>query len=258
VRHGLENRWVDVYENEGKRSGAYSTSAYGVHPYILMNYENNLDNLFTLAHEFGHAMHSYLADGTQPYVYSQPTIFVAEVASTLNENLLFHYLIKTTESPEQRRYLINNFLDTIRGTVFRQVKFAEFEKLTHERVESGEALTADWMSEQYYNLVKQYYGPDIVADEEIAIEWARIPHFYRAFYVYKYATGFAAATALANAILKEGEPAVQRYLEMLRRGGSDYPLNLLKDAGVDMTTPEPILQVMNVFEELLNELEALS
>lgn len=258
VRHGLENRWVDVLENEGKRSGAYSTSAYGVHPYILMNYENNLDNMFTLAHEFGHAIHSYLADRAQPYVYSQYTIFVAEVASTLNEHLLFHYMLKQTDSPAQRRYLINNYLDTIRGTVFRQVKFAEFEKLTHERVESGGALTADWMSEQYHQLVKQYYGNDIVADEEIAIEWARIPHFYRAFYVYQYATGFAAATALGNAILDEGEPAVKRYLHMLSRGGADYSLNLLKEAGVDMTSPEPILQVMKTFESLLDELEKLS
>lgn len=258
VRHGLNSRWVDVLENAGKRSGAYSTSAYGVHPYILMNYENNLDNMFTLAHEFGHAIHSYLADNTQPYVYAQYTIFVAEVASTLNEHLLFHHMLKHTDSPAHRRYLINNYLDTIRGTVFRQVKFAEFEKLTHERIESGGALTADYMSEQYYRLVKQYFGNDIVADEEIAIEWARIPHFYRAFYVYKYATGFAAATALGQAILEEGEPAVKRYLDMLRRGGSDYSLNLLKDAGVDMTSPEPILQVMNVFESLLDELEKLS
>lgn len=258
VRHGLENRWVDVLENEGKRSGAYSTSAYGVHPYILMNYENNLNNLFTLTHEFGHAIHSYLADRAQPYVYSQYTIFVAEVASTLNEHLLFHYMLQRTESPAHRRYLINNYLDTIRGTMFRQVKFAEFEKLTHERVESGGALTADWMSEQYYGLVKQYYGESMVADEEIAIEWARIPHFYRAFYVYKYATGLAAATALGQAILDEGQPAVDRYLNMLSRGGADYPLNLLKDAGVDMTSPEPILQVMNVFESLLDELEKLS
>lgn len=258
VRHGLENRWVDVLENEGKRSGAYSTSAYGVHPYILMNYENNLNNMFTLAHEFGHAIHSYLADRAQPYVYSQYTIFVAEVASTLNEHLLFHYLLHRTDSPAHRRYLINNYLDTIRGTVFRQVKFAEFEKLTHERVEGGGALTADWMSERYYELVKQYYGPDMVADDEIAIEWARIPHFYRAFYVYKYATGLAAATALGQAILDEGRPAVERYLNMLSRGGADYPLNLLKDAGVDMTGPEPVLQVMNVFESLLDELEKLS
>jgi len=258
VRHGLENRWVDVLENEGKRSGAYSTSAYGVHPYILMNYENNLNNMFTLAHEFGHAIHSYLADRSQPYVYSQYTIFVAEVASTLNEHLLFHYLLQRTDSPAHRRYLINNYLDTIRGTVFRQVKFAEFEKLTHERVEGGGALTADWMSERYYELVKQYYGPDMVADDEIAIEWARIPHFYRAFYVYKYATGLAAATALGQAILDEGRPAVERYLNMLSRGGADYPLNLLKDAGVDMTGPEPVLQVMNVFESLLDELEKLS
>lgn len=258
VQNALNNRWVDVLENKGKRSGAYSIGAYGVHPYILMNYEENLNNVFTLAHEFGHAVHSYLANNAQPYVYAQYTIFVAEVASTLNEYLLFHHMLKETSSPDHRRYLINNYLDTIRGTVFRQVKFAEFEKLTHERVESGDALTPEWMSAEYLRLVKQYYGPDIVADDEIAMEWARVPHFYRAFYVYKYATGFSAATALGQAIVEEGQPAVDRYLDMLRRGGADYSLNLLNDAGVDMASPEPILQVMSVFENMLDELESLS
>lgn len=257
VKQGLENRWVDIFENKGKRSGAYSISAYGAHPYILMNYEPNLDNVFTLAHEFGHAIHSHLANETQPYHYANYTIFVAEVASTLNEHLLFHHLLQETTSPDHRRYLINKYLDTIRGTVFRQVQFAEFEMLTHAHVEQGQALTPQWLSDTYYELVKKYYGPGMVADEAIAMEWARIPHFYRAFYVYKYATGFAAATALGQAVLDEGQPAVDRYLNMLRGGGSDYPLNLLKNAGVDMTTPEPIMQVMNVFETLLNELEAL-
>lgn len=257
VAEGLRSRWVDVFENRGKRSGAYSISAYGVHPYILMNYEPNLDNVFTLAHEFGHALHSHLANEAQPYVYANYTIFVAEVASTLNEHLLFHHLLKTTTSPDARRLIINKHLDTIRTTVFRQVKFAEFEKLIHERVESGGALTADWMSDTYYRLVQDYFGPDAVADEEIAIEWARIPHFYHAFYVYQYATGFAAATALGQAILEEGAPAVERYVGMLRRGGADYPLNLLKEAGVDMTAPAPILRVMDLFEELMNELEEL-
>lgn len=258
VRHGLENRWVDVLENAGKRSGAYSISAYGVHPYILMNYEPNLNNVFTLAHEFGHAIHSHLANETQPYHYARYTIFVAEVASTLNEHLLFHHLLDEVKSTDERRYLINSYLDTIRGTVFRQVQFAEFEKLTHEHVEKGQALTPQWLCDEYYKLVQKYFGPGIVADEQIAMEWARIPHFYRAFYVYKYATGFAAATALGQAILQEGQPAVERYLDMLRKGGSDYPLNLLKGAGVDMTSPEPILQVMDMFERLLDELESLS
>lgn len=258
VQHGLNSRWVDVLENAGKRSGAYSISAYGVHPYILMNYEPNLNNVFTLAHEFGHAIHSHLANETQPYHYARYTIFVAEVASTLNEHLLFHHLLNEVTSPDQRRHLINSYLDTIRGTVFRQVQFAEFEKLTHEHVEKGQALTPQWLSDEYYKLVQNYFGEGIVADEQIAMEWARIPHFYRAFYVYKYATGFAAATALGQAILEEGQPAVDRYLDMLRKGGSDYPLNLLKDAGVDMTSPDPILQVMDVFETLLDELEDLS
>ncbi|HLT58857.1 MAG TPA: oligoendopeptidase F [Limnochordales bacterium] len=258
VREGLDNRWVDVLENEGKRSGAYSIGAYGVHPFILMNYEPNLDNVFTLAHEFGHAAHSYLSDRTQPYVYSHYTIFVAEVASTLNEHLLFHHLLRETDDPTQRRYLVNKYLDSVRGTVFRQVKFAEFEKIIHEHVEAGEALTPQFLNDTYYRLVQEYYGPELVADGPVAIEWARIPHFYRAFYVYKYATGFAAATALGQAILEEGQPAVERYLDLLRAGGSDYSLALLRRAGVDMTKPEPILQVMDVFEKMLDELEALS
>ncbi|OUN01483.1 MAG: oligoendopeptidase F [Firmicutes bacterium ZCTH02-B6] len=258
VQEGLANRWVDVLENEGKRSGAYSISAYGVHPYILMNYEPNLDNLFTLAHEFGHACHSYLSNTTQPFVYAQYTIFVAEVASTLNEHLLFHHLLKETSDKAQRRYLINKYLDGVRATVFRQVKFAEFEKIIHEHVEAGEALTPQFMSDTYHGLVKEYYGPELIADDPIAIEWARIPHFYNAFYVYKYATGFAAATALGQAILEEGRPAVERYLNLLRSGSSDYSLNLLRQAGVDMTKPEPILRVMDVFEQMLDELEALA
>jgi len=258
VKEGLENRWVDVLENEGKRSGAYSISAYGVHPYVLLNYEPNLDNMFTLAHEFGHAVHSYLSDATQPYVYSQYTIFVAEVASTLNEHLLLHYLLRETDNPVQRRYLINKYLDAVRGTVFRQTKFAEFEKIIHEHVEAGGALTPQFLNDTYLRLVKEYYGPELVADDAVAIEWARIPHFYRSFYVYKYATGFAAATALGQAILEEGRPAVERYLELLRSGSSDYSLELLRRAGVDMTKPEPIHRLMDVFDQMLNELEALS
>lgn len=258
VQEGLANRWVDVLESEGKRSGAYSIGPYGAHPFILMNYEPNLDNVFTLAHEFGHAGHSYLSNRTQPYVYAHYTIFVAEVASTLNEHLLFHHLLRETDDAGQRRYLINKYLDTVRGTVFRQVKFAEFEKLIHEHVEAGDALTPRFLSDTYHRLVKEYYGPALIADDPVAVEWARVPHFYRAFYVYKYATGFAAATALGQAILEEGRPAVDRYLELLRSGGSDYSLELLRRAGVDMTKPDPILRVMDVFEQMLDELEALS
>jgi len=258
VKEGLDNRWVDVLENEGKRSGAYSIGAYPVHPYILMNYEPNVDNLFTLAHEFGHAGHTYLSFKAQPYVYANYTIFVAEVASTLNEHLLFHHLLRETSDKAQRRYLINKYLDGVRGTVFRQVKFAEFEKIIHEHVEAGQALTPQFLCDTYHRLVKEYYGPALIADDPIAIEWARIPHFYRAFYVYQYATGFSAATALGEAILEEGKPAVERYLNMLSAGGSDYSLELLRRAGVDMTKPEPILRVLDVFEQMLNELEALS
>lgn len=250
--------WVDVYENEGKTSGAYSWGAYGTHPYVLMNYHNNVNNLFTLAHEMGHAMHSYYSDKTQPYLDAQYKIFVAEVASTLNESLLMDYMLKNTKDPRQKMYLLNHYLEQFRGTVYRQTMFAEFEKLTHEKVEAGEPLTAETLCSMYYDLNKDYYGPDMVIDEDIKMEWARIPHFYNEFYVYQYATGFSAATALSQQILSEGEPAVKRYLNFLSSGGSDYPIELLRKAGVDMASPEPVVEGLKVFARLLDEMEKLA
>jgi len=257
LRKGLNAGWVDVMENEGKTSGAYSWGAYGTHPYVLLNYQNNLDNVFTLAHEMGHSLHSYYSWQTQPYVYSYYKIFVAEVASTVNETLLTKYMLANAPDEKQKMYLINHYLEEFRGTVFRQTMFAEFEKIIHEKVEGGEPLTTDALCEIYYQLNKDYYGPDMVVDEEIALEWARIPHFYNAFYVYKYATGFSAASALAQGILEEGQPAVERYLEFLKGGGSDYPINLLKKAGVDMNEPKPVIQALQVFEEMLGEMEKM-
>lgn len=253
----FSERWIDVYENVGKRSGAYSSGTYGTPPYILLNYQDNLDNVFTLAHELGHSVHSYYSRKEQPFVYSNYTIFVAEVASTLNEALLTHYLLQTTKDPKKKMYILNHYLDSFRGTVFRQTMFAEFEKIIHEKVEKGEALTAEELCRLYYDLNKLYFGPEMVIDQDIEMEWARIPHFYYNFYVYKYATGFAAATALSKQILEEGVPAVERYLSFLKSGGSDYPLELLKKAGVDMTSPEPIRQALQVFEQTLTELENL-
>lgn len=250
--------WIDVYENEGKRNGAYQSGPYGVHPYILLNHKDNLNSMFTLVHEMGHAMHSYFSDKHNPQIYAGYTIFVAEVASTVNEVLLMRYLLKTTNDTKMKTYLINYFLDQFRTTLFRQTMFAEFEKITHERVENNEPLTAEVLSDIYFNLNKEYYGQGIVLDEEIAMEWARIPHFYNAFYVYKYATGFSAAMSLSKQILEEGEPAVQRYLNFLKSGGTDYPINLLKQAGVDMSSPKPIEDALKVFSELVNELEELN
>ncbi|WCN39337.1 oligoendopeptidase F [Aneurinibacillus uraniidurans] len=250
--------WVDVYENEGKTSGAYSWGAYGTHPYVLMNYHDNVNNLFTLAHEMGHAMHSYYSDKTQPYLDAQYKIFVAEVASTLNESLLMDYMLKNTKDPRQKMYLLNYYLEQFRGTVYRQTMFAEFEKLTHEKVEAGQPLTAETLCSMYYDLNKDYYGPDMVIDEDIKMEWARIPHFYNEFYVYQYATGFSAATALSQQILSEGEPAVKRYLNFLSSGGSDYPIELLRKAGVDMASPEPVVEGLKVFARLLDEMEKLA
>lgn len=250
-------RWIDVYENIGKRSGAYSSGTYGTPPYILLNYQDTLDNVYTLTHELGHSLHSYYSRKEQPFVYSNYTIFVAEVASTLNEALLTHYLLETTEDPKKKMYILNHYLDSFRGTVFRQTMFAEFEKLIHERVEAGQALTADELSKLYYDLNLLYFGPDMVVDPDIELEWARIPHFYYNFYVYKYATGFSAAAALSKQILEEGAPAVERYLSFLKSGGSDYPIELLKKAGVDMTSPEPIRQALQIFEQTLIELEQL-
>jgi len=257
LKEGFENRWVDVHENKGKRSGAYSSGAYGTNPYILMNWQNNVDNMFTLAHEFGHSVHSYFTRKHQPYPYGDYSIFVAEVASTTNENLLNDYLLKNLDDKRQQLYLLNHYLETFRGTVFRQTMFAEFEHEIHVRAQNGEALTADLLNKLYYDLNKKYFGEDIVVDEEIAREWARIPHFYYNYYVYQYATGFSAATALSKQILEEGPVAVERYLGFLKAGSSDYPIEVLKKAGVDMTSEKPIEEACKVFEQRLNEMEQL-
>ncbi len=257
LEEGFSNGWIDVHENEGKTSGAYSWGAYTSHPFVLMNYQDNVNNMFTLAHEMGHALHSYYSNHAQPYTYADYKIFVAEVASTLNEALLMNHLLETTTDKKQRMYLINHYLEQFRGTVFRQTMFAEFEKIVHAKEEQGEPLTAESLSTIYRELNVAYHGPDMVVDSEVDLEWARIPHFYRGFYVYKYATGFSAATFLSKQILEEGQPAVDRYLQFLKGGSSDYPLNLLKGAGVDMTSPTPIAEALSVFKELLEELEQL-
>lgn len=229
VQKGLDSRWVDVLENKGKRSGAYSSGTFGTNPYVLMNWQDNVNNLFTLAHEFGHSMHSYYTRQTQPYPYASYSIFVAEVASTCNEELLFEHLLNTIEDPQQKIYLLNHWLDGFRGTVFRQTMFAEFEHLVHEMDRNGEALTAEKLTEVYYNLNKQYFGEAMVVDEEIGLEWARIPHFYYNYYVYQYATGQSAATALSKQILEEGQPPVDRYINhFLKAGCSDFPIEVLK------------------------------
>lgn len=258
LKEGFENRWVDVHENKGKRSGAYSSGTYGTNPYILMNWQDNVNNLFTLAHEFGHSVHSYYTRKYQPYPYGNYSIFVAEVASTCNEALLNDYLLKTIDDDKKRLYLLNHYLEGFRGTVFRQTMFAEFEHLIHKKAQNNEALTADSLTKEYYELNKKYFGEeDIVIDEEIGLEWSRIPHFYYNYYVYQYATGFSAATALSKQILQEGQPAVDRYIEFLKSGSSDYPIEVLKKAGVDMTSSKPIEDACKVFEEKLNEMESL-
>lgn len=257
LEEGFNNRWIDVYENEGKRSGAYSAGAYGVHPYVLMNYNDSLDSMFTLAHEMGHSLHSHYSNTAQPYFYSRYKIFVAEVASTCNEILLMEYLLKNTTDTRERAYLLNHYLDSFKGTVYRQTMFAEFEKKTNAMAEAGESLTAQVLNDVYYELNSRYFGPDMVSDPEIAREWARIPHFYYNFYVYQYATGFSAAVAIARNILKEGAPAVARYKEFLSGGCSQPPVELLKIAGVDLETPRPIQDALNVFGEVLDELEKL-
>ena len=255
---GLENRWVDVLENKGKRSGAYSSGAYGTNPYVLMNWQDNVNNLFTLAHEFGHSLHSYYSRENQPFVYGDYSIFVAEVASTCNEALLNDHMLKTIDDPQKRIYLLNYWLEGFRGTVFRQTMFAEFEHLIHKLDQDGVALNADKYTEVYYELNKKYFGDDMVVDEEIGLEWARIPHFYYNYYVYQYATGYSAAVALSNQILSEGQPAVDRYInEFLKAGCSDTPIEVLKKAGVDMTSSSPIEEACKVFEQKLNELEKL-
>lgn len=257
VKEGFENRWIDVYENEGKRSGAYSAGAYGVHPYVLLNHNDTLDNMFTLAHEMGHAMHSYYSNENQPFIYSQYRIFVAEVASTCNEVLLTEYLLAHTEDKKERAYLLNHYLDSFKGTVYRQTMFAEYEMRTNRMVEEGGSLNADNLCDLYLELNKKYYGPDMLSDPEIAYEWARIPHFYYDFYVYQYATGFSAAVAIAHAILKEGAPAVERYKKFLSGGCSQSPVELLKIAGVNMEEPTPVQEALDVFGEVLDEIETL-
>ncbi len=255
---GFTKGWIDVYENQGKRSGAYSWGAYGTHPYVLLNHKDNLNSMFTLAHEMGHAIHSYYSDHSLPYRDAQYTIFLAEVASTLNESLLMHYMLEHSSDPKEKMYLLTYYLDQFRTTVFRQTMFAEFEKIIHEKAEQGESLTPKLLSDIYYDLNLEYHGDDMTVDKDIAMEWARIPHFYNSFYVYKYATGFSAATSFAKQILEEGQPAVDRYIGFLKSGSSDYSINILKKAGVDMSSPEPIRQAMDVFKGLLDQLEQLA
>ncbi|WP_074116246.1 oligoendopeptidase F [Clostridioides difficile] len=255
IKSAFDEGWIDVYDNEGKKGGAYSWGSYDSHPYILMSYKNDLNSLFTLIHELGHSVHSHYSRTSQPFLYSDCKIFVAEVASTLNELLLINYLLENSKSKDETIYLLNYYLEQFRTTVHRQTMFAEFEKIVHQRVESGEPLTADEFTNIYYKLNEKYYGKSAIVDKQIGIEWARIPHFYSNFYVYKYATGFSAASALSQQILSEGSTAVDRYINFLKSGGSEYPLEQLKSAGVDMTKKESIEEALNVFAELVNKLE---
>ena len=257
LKEGYNHRWIDIYENENKRSGAYSWGAYGTHPYVLLNYNDTLNNVFTLAHEMGHAIHSYHSDKEQPYIYAGYKIFVAEVASTCNEALLIDHMLGHTEDKKEKAYLINHFLEKFKGTLYRQTMFAEFEMITHKMVEDGESLTADALCKIYHDLNVTYFGNDIVIDSEIDMEWARIPHFYNAFYVYQYATGYSAAIALSRRILNEGDAAVADYIRFLSGGSSNYPIELLKGAGVDMSTKEPVKQALEMFAELLDQMEEL-
>lgn len=257
VDKGTKEGWIDVYENQGKTSGAYSFGSYDSKPYILLNYTNTLKDVFTIVHEMGHSMHSFYTRKTQPFAYGDHSIFTAEVASTVNESLLMQHLLAKETDAEMRKYLINYYIEEFRTTLFRQTMFAEFEMLTHREVENGGVLTAKWLCDVYDDLNKKYFGPALSEDEYIRYEWARIPHFYRAFYVYQYATGYSAATAISKRILTEGEPARKDYIEFLKSGSSDYPVALLKIAGVDMSSPEPIRMAMETFKGLVDELEKL-
>jgi oligoendopeptidase F len=257
LQEGFNDAWIDVYENEGKTSGAYSWGTYDSKPYVLLNYQNNVDDVFTLAHEMGHSVHTYYSAKNQNYIYASYSIFVAEVASTTNENLLMKYMLKNASDKKEKMYYLNHYLEQFRTTLYRQTMFAEFEKWTHEAIENGQALTCEDLKKKYYDLNVKYYGPDVIVDNDIEMEWSRIPHFYNAFYVYQYSTGFSAAASLSKAILEEGETAVERYKDFLKSGSTDYPINLLKKAGVDMTDPKPVEDAIAVFNELLDELEKL-
>lgn len=257
MNKGIEEGWIDVYENKGKTSGAYSFGCYDSYPYILLNYTDTLKDVFTIIHEMGHSMHSRYTRDEQPYIYGSHSIFTAEVASTVNESLLMQHLLRTEDEKEMKKYLLNMHLEEFRTTLFRQTMFAEFEDITHKAIENGETLTAEWMCQQYEDLNAQYYGPAVEKDDVIRYEWARIPHFYNAFYVYKYATGYSAATAISEKILSEGKPAAEDYIRFLKTGESDYPIELLKIAGVDMSSPEPVEKAMETFNQLLDEFESL-
>lgn len=257
VRKAFDNRWIDFVENEGKRSGAYSMGVYGVHPYILLNFDGTIGSVFTLAHEIGHTMHSYFSNKTQSYIDSKYKIFVAEVASTTNEVLLMEYLLKEAKTDKERLYLVNRYMEKFKSTVYRQTMFAEFEKVTNELAEQGEALTDDRLTEIYFELNKKYYGSDVVVDKEIGYEWMRIPHFYYNFYVYQYATGFSAAVAIAYRILRDEKNALEDYKEFLSSGCTKDPVSLLKIAGVDMAKKEPIEDALKIFEKTIEEMERL-
>ena len=257
MEEGFDSRWIDVLENRGKRSGAYSSGSYDSKPYILLNYKDTLDSVFTVAHEMGHSMHSYFTRKNQPYIYGDYSIFVAEVASTANEALLLDYMLKNAKNKNERLYLLNHYLESFRTTVFRQAMFAEFEKSIHEYLEQGGALTADYLCKTYKELNQLYYGSNMIVDDEISIEWARIPHFYYNYYVFQYATGFSAAVALSQKLLNEDDEAVKSYMDFLKSGSSDYPINVLRKAGVDMTTEEPVNNAMKLFRKLVDEFEQL-
>jgi len=257
VEEAFNGGWVDVYENLGKRSGAYSWGTYDSKPFILLNYHDNLDNMFTLAHEMGHSMHSYMTRENQPYLYGNYSIFLAEVASTTNEALLTNHLLETLDDGPERLYLLNHYLESFRGTVFRQTMFAEFERDIHALVEEGHALTHETLSAHYRALNEKYYGPAMVIDPQIDLEWARIPHFYYNFYVFQYATGFSAAVALSQQILEEGQPAVDRYLNFLGAGRSEYPLDIMDKAGANMRSGEPVKEALKLFAKLVDEMEVL-
>ena len=255
VKKAYAERWIDVYPNKGKSGGAYSSGTYDSNPYILMNFTGTLDSVSTLAHEMGHSMHTWHSNHAQPPQYADYTLFVAEVASTVNENLMIEQLLKQEQDPARRLYLLNQYLENFKGTVYRQTMFAEFERDAHAMAERGEALSPAALNSLYAGLVKDYFGPELVMDEEVQYEWARIPHFYRPFYVYKYATGYSTAVALSEAILTEGAPAVKRYREFLSMGGSAYPLDELRHAGVDLATPAPVNAALDKFERILDDAE---